>query len=64
VLECPVLTRLGRVAVEVGWNGYHEAVTWVAMRLVWSRTPVEFAAYLDAVEVDAALAAITRKGKR
>lgn len=62
VLERPALTRLGRVAVEVGWNGYHEAASWPGMRLVWCRTQVEYAAYLDAVEVDAALAAITREG--
>lgn len=62
VLELPVLVSLGRVSVEVAWNGYHEAVLWAALRRVWTRTVGEQAAYLDAVEVDAAIAAITREG--
>lgn len=62
VLEPPVLVAGGRVSVEVSWNGYHEAASWGAMRRVWSRTVGEQLAYLDAVEVEAALAAINGMG--
>lgn len=62
VLEEPALVALGRVAAEVSWSGWHEGALWPAMRLVWTRTVGEQAAYLDAVEVDAAVAAIKTEG--
>jgi hypothetical protein len=61
VVGGPHLQLLGRVSVEVSWQGLPpEQVLIGFRRVMWARTPVQEAAYLDAVDRWAADAADTR----